>query len=55
MVVRYYDVTVNGKVHKDVVWWYETPLAESAAVVGRLCFYNEKVKTFLDGEEEKAE
>ena len=48
-----YDVVVNGKEFKDLVWWYKYPTAESAPIVGHLCFYNEKVDIYIDGEPEK--
>ena len=47
-----YNVNVNGKEHKDVIWYYTTPTAESAAITGLACFYNEKVDIFIDGEKE---
>ncbi|MGH2889994.1 MAG: DUF427 domain-containing protein [Solirubrobacteraceae bacterium] len=36
--------------HKDLVWYYEQPLAEVGRIAGLLCFYNEKVDLELDGE-----
>lgn len=48
-LAQYYNVTVEGKEHKDVVWWYEYPTTESAAIQGLVCFYNEKVDVFVDG------
>ncbi|EME39460.1 hypothetical protein DOTSEDRAFT_91796 [Dothistroma septosporum NZE10] len=47
---EYYSVMVDGKVHEDVVWYYTTPLLESARIEGLCCFYNEKVEIELDGE-----
>lgn len=49
----YYDLVVDGEVIKDAVWYYKYPTAESAAVAGRLCFYNEKVDVFIDGVKEE--
>ncbi|KAF2251005.1 DUF427-domain-containing protein [Trematosphaeria pertusa] len=46
---NYYNVTINGKEHKDLVWYYRYPTAESAPVAGHLCFYNEKVNIWVDG------
>ena len=40
---EYYDVTIGDKVYKDIVWFYDTPTIECAAVTGVCCFYNEKV------------
>lgn len=47
---EYYDVVIGGKTYKDLIWWYRYPTAESIAVTGLLCFYNEKVDVWLDGE-----
>ena len=35
-----YDVVVNGKEHKDAVWWYKYPTSESAQIAGHMCFYD---------------
>ncbi len=48
-VARYWDVTVDGDRHADVVWGYDEPLPESAGVKGLLCFYNERVDIEVDG------
>ncbi|MDH4143796.1 MAG: DUF427 domain-containing protein [Acidimicrobiia bacterium] len=45
----YWDVTVGGTTHRDLVWGYRTPLAESAGVAGLVCFYDEKVDVVVDG------
>ncbi|KAJ9658766.1 hypothetical protein H2198_003512 [Neophaeococcomyces mojaviensis] len=45
----YYDAVIEGKEHKDVVWWYENPTTESATIKGMLCFYPDKVETEVDG------
>lgn len=47
-----YNVLVNGKEYKDVVWWYKHPTAESAPIAGHMCFYNEKVDLYIDGVKE---
>ncbi|MGN6794815.1 MAG: DUF427 domain-containing protein [Streptosporangiaceae bacterium] len=39
-----------GRVHKDVVWVYRSPLPESQKIAGLACFYNERVDLFVDGE-----
>jgi len=48
-LAQYYNVTIEGKEYKDVIWWYEYPTHESAAIQGLVCFYNEKVDTYIDG------
>jgi uncharacterized protein (DUF427 family) len=45
----YYNALVKGKEYKDVVWWYKNPTAESGLVAGMLCFYPDKVDTWVDG------
>nr|WNZ75423.1 hypothetical protein [Trichoderma harzianum] len=46
---EYYDVVLDGKEYKDIIWYYKSTLHESAAVAGLVSFYNEKVEIFLDG------
>ena len=50
---NYYNITVNGKEYKDLVWYYQYPIPESAAIAGHLCFYNEKVDVWVDGVKEE--
>ena len=49
---NYYHVHVNGKEHRNLVWYYRYPTMESAPVAGHLCFYNEKVDIWVDGVKE---
>src|SRR5690349_3309376 len=42
--------TQAGRVHKDVVWIYRSPLPESQKIAGLACFYNERVELYVDGE-----
>lgn len=49
----YYHVRVGDSEVRDAVWYYVYPTAESAAIQGRLCFYNEKFDVFVDGVREK--
>lgn len=50
---NYYHVNIKGKEYRDLVWYYTYPTAESAAIAGHLCFYNEKVDVWIDGIHEK--
>lgn len=54
---EYYNVAVDGKEHKDIVWFYNRPTIECAQVTGLCCFYNEKVEIQqqYDGKWEKLE
>ena len=48
----YYHVTVKGKRHENLVWYYPDPVHESARIKGLVCFHNELVdKTLVDGVE----
>jgi uncharacterized protein (DUF427 family) len=46
---NYWSVTGGDAVHDDLAWGYRTPLPESEAIAGLVCFYNEKVDIELDG------
>ncbi len=53
----YWSVDTNpavegGRLHKDVVWTYRTPLPESQKIAGLAAFYNERVDLYLDGVEQ---
>ncbi|MCJ1458862.1 hypothetical protein MMC28_009236 [Mycoblastus sanguinarius] len=52
-VANYYNVVVNGKEYKDLVWWYKYPTTESTPIAGHMCFYNEKVDIYIDGVKEE--
>ena len=47
---EYYNVTVDGTTHDDLAWWYRSPVAESGPIVGRVCFYDERVDVVIDDE-----
>jgi uncharacterized protein (DUF427 family) len=46
---HYWSVGVAGETYTDLAWGYRTPLPESEAVAGLVCFYNEKVDIEVDG------
>jgi uncharacterized protein (DUF427 family) len=50
---EYYDVVADGKVYENVVWYYRYPTAESVAIAGYMCFYDEKVDVWIDGVKEE--
>ena len=39
----YWSVKLGDDVYENVVWSYETPIADAADIAGLLCFYNERV------------
>ncbi len=47
---RYWNVTVNGSLHENIVWGYDYPLPESQKIQGLVSFYNEKLDIHVDGE-----
>jgi uncharacterized protein (DUF427 family) len=47
---EYYSVEVGGKVHADLVWTYRSPMPESTKIAGLVCFYDERVDLYVDGE-----
>ena len=46
----YWNVAIGDNEHRDLVWIYRSPVAESQKIAGLACFYNEKVDIYLDGE-----
>ncbi|GAA0616158.1 hypothetical protein GCM10009547_17750 [Sporichthya brevicatena] len=46
----YWSLTVGGRIHTDLVWSYEDPIAERADIAGLLCFYDDQVDLYLDDE-----
>jgi len=46
----YWSVTVGDKTYKDIVWGYPEPIAETPKIKDLVCFFNEKVDVYVDGE-----
>ncbi len=46
----YWTVDTGVARHEDVVWSYPFPVKESIEIAGYVCFYNEKVDIYVDGE-----
>jgi uncharacterized protein (DUF427 family) len=46
----YWSVLLDGTTYADIVWAYRMPLPESQKIAGLMCFYNEKVDLYLEGE-----
>ena len=47
---EYWSVAAGDEVLDDIVWSYQHPVHESAKIAGLVCFYNEKVDIYVDGE-----
>ncbi len=46
----YWHVSVGDKMYEDLVWSYLKTIPECPKINGLLCFYNEKVDLYVDGE-----
>jgi uncharacterized protein (DUF427 family) len=46
----YHSVHVGGVEEQDVVWRYEEPLRDAERIRDRLCFFDERVDVYVDGE-----
>jgi uncharacterized protein (DUF427 family) len=47
---NYWSLRVGEKTYKDFVWVYRRPIPEIPKIENLLCFYNEKVDLYVDGE-----
>lgn len=47
---RYWSVRLGDRLAPDVVWSYPFPIPECPKIENLLCFFNEKVDLFVDGE-----
>lgn len=46
----YWSLRVGERTYPDIAWSYLDPKPEREDIAGLLCFYNDKVELFLDGE-----
>jgi uncharacterized protein (DUF427 family) len=47
---RYWSVKIGEKLFENVVWSYPEPILENPKIRDLMCFYNEKVDLYVDGE-----
>jgi uncharacterized protein (DUF427 family) len=45
----YWSADVHGVAHDGIVWSYESPKAEMAAIAGMLSFYPDRTEVTVDG------
>lgn len=50
----YWSARVDGQVHDNVVWSYETPIPGAEGIAGLLCFYPERVELTISGDPARA-
>jgi uncharacterized protein (DUF427 family) len=46
----YWSADLDGEVHEDLVWSYESPIPQAKEIAGLMCFYPDRVKLTVDGE-----
>jgi uncharacterized protein (DUF427 family) len=49
-IASYWSVNLDGTVADDIVWSYPDPIPEAPKLANLLCFYNEHVDLYVDGE-----
>jgi uncharacterized protein (DUF427 family) len=52
-VASYYSVRAGEELVKDIAWYYPFPIPECPKIENLICFFNEKVDTYVDGELEE--
>ena len=46
----YWSLVIDDTTHENLVWSYERPLPGMESITEHLCFYNERVDLYVDGE-----
>jgi uncharacterized protein (DUF427 family) len=46
----YFTALAGGAEHRDIAWTYVTPIPECPKIEQAVCFFNEKVDLYVDGE-----
>lgn len=46
----YWSVRIGGEVFPDIVWSYPAPIPECPKIENLLCFFNERVDLYIDGQ-----
>lgn len=49
-VASYWSVKVGENLYRNIVWGYPDPILECPKIKGLMCFFNEKVDIYVDGE-----
>jgi uncharacterized protein (DUF427 family) len=49
-VASYWSIRIGDQLARDVVWSYPDPIPECPKIKGLLCFFNERVDLYVDGE-----
>ncbi len=46
----YWSAKLGDRVHEDVAWAYRDPLPDNGQIRDLVCFFGEKVETYIDGQ-----
>src|SRR3954451_10562446 len=46
----YWSAEIGGTTHDGIVWGYEAPIEQAAAITGLLSFYPDRAEILVDGE-----
>jgi uncharacterized protein (DUF427 family) len=46
---EYWSIQIGDTLHRDLLWFYRTPLPESQKIAGLVAVYNERVDLYVDG------
>jgi uncharacterized protein (DUF427 family) len=49
-IASYWSARVGGRIVKNIVWSYPDPIPECPKIRGLMCFFNERVDLYVDGE-----
>ena len=49
----YWSVKVGDELHRDVVWTYRDPIPEQPRIKDLVCFFDERVDVYIDGERQE--
>lgn len=51
-VANYWSFEIDNELHEDIAWFYPDPVWQARPVIDRICFFDEKVTTLVDGVED---
>jgi uncharacterized protein (DUF427 family) len=49
-IASYWSARIGDQLFPDVIWSYPRPIPECPRIAGLLCFFNERVDLYVDGE-----
>lgn len=52
-MASYFSVRLGERLCEDIAWYYPSPIPECSKIENLVCFYNEKVDIYVDGELEE--